>query len=97
VESNIRQRPVNLDRNWAPKKREHKTNSQEKEIIKDNAESASKIKLRSAQTGRQQSDGGSERPTTTCFFNGALRCNPKFVSSFNVWCRGQDAASEAHH
>jgi hypothetical protein len=34
---------------------------------------------------------------TKCFFNGAVRCNPKFISSFNVWCRGQDAASEAHH
>ncbi len=32
-----------------------------------------------------------------CFFNGAVTCCPKFISSFNVWCRGQDAASEAHH
>ena len=36
-------------------------------------------------------------PTTKCFFNGAVTCNPKFISSFNVLCRGQDAASEAHH
>jgi hypothetical protein len=34
---------------------------------------------------------------TKCFFNGAVRCSPKFISSFNVLCRGQDAASEAHH
>ncbi len=36
-------------------------------------------------------------PPTKCFFNGAVRCNPKFISSFNALCRGQDAASEAHH
>ena len=29
--------------------------------------------------------------------NGALTCSPKFISSFNVWCRGQDAASKPHH
>jgi hypothetical protein len=34
---------------------------------------------------------------TKCFFNGAVTCDPKFISSFNVLCRGQDAASEAHH
>ena len=34
---------------------------------------------------------------TKCFFNGAVRCSPKFIPSFNVLCRGQDAASEAHH
>ncbi len=26
-----------------------------------------------------------------------MTCCPKFVSSFHVWFRGQDAASEAHH
>jgi len=26
-----------------------------------------------------------------------LTCSPKFISSFNVWCRGQDAASKPHH
>ena len=35
--------------------------------------------------------------TAKCFFNGAVRCRPKFISSFNVLCRGQNAASEAHH
>jgi hypothetical protein len=34
---------------------------------------------------------------TKCFFNGAVTCVPKFISSFTVWCRGQNAASEAHH
>ena len=29
--------------------------------------------------------------------NGALTCSPKFISSFNVWCWGQDAASKPHH
>jgi hypothetical protein len=37
------------------------------------------------------------QPLTKCFFNGAVRCNPKFISSFNALCLGQDAASEAHH
>ena len=37
-----------------------------------------------------------EHPTK-CFFNGAVTCSPKFISSLNVLCRGQDAASEAHH
>jgi len=26
-----------------------------------------------------------------------VTCCPKFISSFHVWFRGQDAASEAHH
>jgi len=26
-----------------------------------------------------------------------VRCRPKFISSFNVLCRGQDAASKPHH
>ena len=34
---------------------------------------------------------------TKCLRNGALTCSPKFISSFNVWCRGQDAASKPHH
>ena len=29
--------------------------------------------------------------------NGALTCSPKFISSFNILCRGQDAASKPHH
>jgi hypothetical protein len=37
------------------------------------------------------------QPTTQCFCYGAVTCCPKFVSSFHVWFRGQDAASEAHH
>ncbi|MFO0487511.1 MAG: hypothetical protein ACK5ZY_04465, partial [Cyclobacteriaceae bacterium] len=41
--------------------------------------------------------GETLRLATKCFFNGAVTCSPKFISSFNVWCRGQDAASEAHH
>ena len=49
------------------------------------------------ENGRHWRDGGSAQAITKCFFNGAVRCNPKFISSFNVWCRGQDAASEAHH
>jgi hypothetical protein len=36
-------------------------------------------------------------PTTKCLRNGALTCSPKFISSFNVSCRGQDAASKPHH
>ena len=35
--------------------------------------------------------------TTQCFCYGAVTCCPKFISSFHVWFRGQDAASEAHH
>ena len=34
---------------------------------------------------------------TQCFCYGAVTCCPKFISSFHVWFRGQDAASEAHH
>jgi hypothetical protein len=29
--------------------------------------------------------------------NGALTCSPKFISSFNALCWGQDAASKPHH
>jgi hypothetical protein len=36
-------------------------------------------------------------PTTQCFCYGAVTCCPKFISSLNVWFRGQDAALEAHH
>jgi hypothetical protein len=36
-------------------------------------------------------------PTTQCFCYGAVTCCPKFISSFHVWFRGQDAALEAHH
>jgi hypothetical protein len=36
-------------------------------------------------------------PTTKCLRNGALTCSPKFISSFHVCCRGQDAASKPHH
>ncbi|MFO0507590.1 MAG: hypothetical protein ACK5YS_01835, partial [bacterium] len=37
------------------------------------------------------------QPTTQCFCYGAVTCCQKFISSFHVWFRGQDAASEAHH
>jgi hypothetical protein len=36
-------------------------------------------------------------PTTKCLRNGAVTCKFKVLSSFNVWFRGQDAASKAHH
>jgi hypothetical protein len=44
-----------------------------------------------------QSVGLGHEHTTKCLLNGALTCSRKFISSFNALCRGQDAASEAHH
>ena len=37
------------------------------------------------------------QPLTKCFCNSALKCKLQVLSSFNVWCRGQDAASKARY
>jgi hypothetical protein len=56
------------------------------------------MRFSKATTTKQINNGrqNGQRPTK-CFFNGAVRCNPKFISSFKALCRGQDAASKAHH
>ena len=41
-------------------------------------------------------DKGSLRPTQVCS-NGGVRCIRNFLSSFNIWCRGQDAVSKTRH
>jgi hypothetical protein len=45
---------------------------------------------------RNRLDQKHERPTK-CLRNGGVTCKFKVLSSFNVWFRGQDAASKAHH